>query len=108
MILLAREEMKSQGEQSIRPTHLLLGLMNEGEGLGAGLLRTLGISLLQARTALVPHVANQICSFCGRFGSQVSHLFPAEIGTASNSAPSSDTFICDHCVKRFHTLLGTP
>jgi RNA polymerase sigma factor (sigma-70 family) len=108
VIFLAREEMKSQGEQSIRPTHLLLGLMNEGEGIGAGLLRSLGISLLQARTALVPPVANQICSFCGRSGSQVSRLFPAEIGTASSSAPWSGTFICDHCVRRFHTMLGTP
>ncbi|MFL5663487.1 MAG: sigma-70 family RNA polymerase sigma factor [Ktedonobacteraceae bacterium] len=52
VIVLAGEEMKSQGEQSIRPTHLLLGLMNEGEGIGAGLLRSLGISLLQARTAV--------------------------------------------------------
>ena len=108
VIFLAREEMKSQGEQSIRPTHLLLGLLNEGEGLGAGLLRSLGVSLLQARTALVPPAANQICSFCGRFGFQVSRLFPAEVGTASSSAPQSATFICDHCVRRLHTMLGTP
>src|SRR5579884_2015321 len=33
VIFLAAEEMKSQGEQSIRPTHLLLGLLNEGEGI---------------------------------------------------------------------------
>jgi Sigma-70, region 4/Clp amino terminal domain, pathogenicity island component/ClpX C4-type zinc finger len=108
MIFLAREEMKSQGEQSIRPTHLLLGLLNEGEGLGAGLLRSLGVSLSLARTALVPPTANQICSFCGRFGSQVSRLFPAEVGTASSSAPQSATFICDHCVRRLHTMLGIP
>ena len=108
VIFLAREEMKSQGEQSIRPTHLLLGLLNEGEGLGAGLLRSLGVSLSLARTALVPPAANQICSFCGRFGSQVSRLFPAEVGTASSSAPQSATFICDHCVRRLHTMLGTP
>jgi RNA polymerase sigma-70 factor (ECF subfamily) len=108
VIFLAGEEMKSQGEQSIRPTHLLLGLMNEGEGIGAGLLRTLGIGPSQARTILVPPVANQICSFCGRFGSQVSRLFPAEVGTASSSASESGPFICDHCVRRFHTMLGTP
>ncbi len=108
MIFLAREEMKSQGEQSIRPTHLLLGLLNEGEGLGAGLLRSLGVSLSLARTALVPPEASQICSFCGRFGSQVSRLFPAEVGTASSSAPQSAIFICDHCVRRLHTMLGTP
>src|SRR6266568_5697219 len=107
MIFLARQEMKSQGEQSIRPMHLLLGLMNEGEGLGAGLLRTLGIGLLQARTALVPPEASQICSFCGRSGSQVSRLFPTEVGIAERSTPEPCIFICDHCVKRFYTLLGT-
>src|SRR5579859_456672 len=70
MIFLAGEEMKREAEQSIRPMHLLLGLLNEGEGLGAGLLRALGLSLLQARAALLaPRVANQICSFCGRSGS---------------------------------------
>jgi RNA polymerase sigma factor (sigma-70 family) len=107
VIFLAGEEMKSRGEQSIRPTHLLLGLMNEGEGLGAGLLRSLGVSLLQARTALLPPVANQSCSFCGRSGPQVSRLFPAEIGIASSSTPLQGTFICDYCVRRFHTMLGT-
>src|SRR5215472_11805210 len=88
VIFLAGEEMKSQGEQSIRPMHLLFGLINEGEGIGAGLLRTLGIGLLQARTALVPPGASQICSFCGRSGSQVSRLFPAEIGLVERSTPS--------------------
>ena len=107
VIFLAGEEMKRQGEQSIRPMHLLLGLMHEGEGIGAGLLRTLGISLLQVRTALLPPEASQICSFCGRSGEEVARLFPAEIGIAERSAPSSSTFICDSCVKRFHTMLGT-
>jgi len=108
VIFLAAEEMKSHGEQSLRPTHLLLGLMNEGEGIGAGLLRTLGLSLVQARTALVPPVAHQICSFCGRGSEEVERLFEAEAGTASSSAPEPGTFICDHCVKRFSTMLGTP
>jgi ATP-dependent Clp protease ATP-binding subunit ClpA len=96
LILLAGEEMKNQGEQSIRPTHLLLGLMNEGEGIGAGLLRSLGISLLQARTALAPPSANQTCSFCGRSGSQVAHYFPAGIGVAEGNAFTPAVFICDH------------
>jgi len=80
--------MKSQGEQSIRPMHLLLGLMNEREGIGAGLLRSLGFSLLQARTGLVPPAANQICSFCGRSGSQVARLFPAEVALRKGAHPS--------------------
>jgi RNA polymerase sigma-70 factor (ECF subfamily) len=107
VIVLAGEEMKSQGEKSIRPTHLLLGLMNEGEGIGAGLLRSLGVSLLQARTVLTPPAANQTCSFCGRSGSQVARLFPAEVGVAESSATSPGAFICDQCVQRFYTMLGS-
>jgi predicted DNA-binding protein YlxM (UPF0122 family) len=107
VIILAGEEMKSQGEQSIRPTHLLLGLLNEGEGIGAGLLRSLGVSLLQARTALVPPAANQRCSFCGRSGSQVARFFPAEVGSAESSALIPGALICDHCVRRFSTMLGS-
>jgi len=107
MIFLAAEEMKSQGEQSIRPAHLLLGLLNEGEGIGAGLLRSLGVSLLQARTALVPPAANQRCSFCGRSGSQVVRFFPAEVGIAESNALSPAALICDHCVRRFSAMLGS-
>ena len=107
MIFLAAEEMKSQGEQSIRPTHLLLGLLNEGEGIGAGLLRSLGVSLFQARTVLVTPAANQCYSFCGRSGSQVVRFFPAEVGSAESSAPSPCALICDHCVRRFSTMLGS-
>ncbi|MDQ2904763.1 MAG: sigma-70 family RNA polymerase sigma factor [Ktedonobacteraceae bacterium] len=107
VIVLAGEEMKSQGEKSIRPTHLLLGLMNEGEGIGAGLLRSLGVSLLQARAALTPPAANQTCSFCGRSGSQVARLFPAEIGIAQSSTTSPGAFICDQCVRRFSSMLGS-
>ncbi|GCE07256.1 sigma-70 family RNA polymerase sigma factor [Dictyobacter aurantiacus] len=108
VIFLAAEEMKSQGEQSIRPMHLLLGLLNEGEGIGAGLLRSLGVSLLQARTALVPPAVDQRCSFCGRGGSQVVRFFPAEVGIAENNTPSPGTLICDLCVRRFSTMLGNP
>jgi len=107
MIFLAGEEMKSQGEQSIRPMHLLLGLMNEGEGIGAGLLRTLGFSFLPVHTASVPADASQICSFCGRSGEEAARLFPAEVGIAERSTPEPSIFICDHCVKRFSTILGT-
>jgi hypothetical protein len=107
VIVLAGEEMKSQGEQSIRPMHLLLGLLNEGEGIGAGLLRSLGVSLLHARTALIPPAAKQTCAFCGRGGEKVARLFPAEVGMEERSTPTPGTFICDHCVKHFHTMLGT-
>lgn len=121
VIVLAGEEAKRQGEQSIRPAHLLLGMMNESEGIGAGLLRSLGVSLLQARAMLAPAEAGQICSFCGRSGSQVQRLFPAGAsisGATPSSAPASNptetgasdptppsAFICDQCVERFRAML---
>jgi len=103
VIVLAGEEMQSRGEQSIRPEHLLLGLMNEGEGIGAGLLRSLGVVLLQARAALLPASVQQTCAFCGRSGSQVQRLFPAEAGLHATEAPGA--LICDQCVERFHTMI---
>jgi hypothetical protein len=107
VIFLAAEEMKSQGEQSLRPTHLLLGLLHEGAGIGAGLLRSLGVSLVQARTALVPPAANQRCSFCGRSSSQLARFFPAEVGIAESRALIPGALICDHCVQHFSTMLGS-
>ena len=106
VIVLAGEEAKSQGEQSIRPVHLLLGMMNEGEGIGAGLLRSLGISLLQARIALAPPTTSQKCSFCGRSGSQVEHFFPSEVGATESGTTTPTLLICDHCVRRFFSVLG--
>jgi RNA polymerase sigma factor (sigma-70 family) len=103
MIVLAGNEMKSQGEQSIRPAHLLLGLIEEGSGIGAGLLRSMGVNLLQARSALIPPNSTQVCSFCGRSGSMVKRIFIAEVSVGN---PTPSTFICDQCVERFHAMLG--
>ena len=102
MIVLAGNEMKSQGEQRIRPTHLLLGMIIEGSGIGAGLLRTWGLNLLQVRSALTPPSATQTCSFCGRSGSMVKRIFIAEMN-AGGAPPSA--LICDQCVERFHGML---
>jgi len=103
MIVLAGNEMKSQGEQSIRPAHLLLGLIEEGSGIGAGLLRSMGVNLLQARSALIPPNSTQVCSFCGRSGSMVKRIFIAEVSIEN---PTPSVFICDQCVERFHAMLG--
>ena len=103
VIMLAGEEMQRQQAQSISPEHLLLAIINEGEGIGAGLLRSLGVTLLQSRAALVPAELSQICSFCGRVGSQIQHIFPPEKGIRPTQVP--DVLICNHCVERFHAML---
>lgn len=102
VIVHGGNEMKSQGEQALRPTHILLGLIIEGSGIGAGLLRSMGMNLLQARLALVPSTTNQTCSFCGRNGSTVKRIFSAEASTDDGLLP---TLICDQCVERFHGML---
>ncbi len=103
MIVLAGNEAKSQGEKVIRPTHLLLGLIIEGSGIGAGLLRSMGVNLLQVRSALAPPGSTQVCSFCGRTGSMVKRIFTAETNEVSDA--SSPALICDQCVERFHGML---
>ncbi len=105
VIRIAGAFAKQQGEKSIRPLHLLLGLMNEGRGIGAGLMRALGINELQVRAALASPDPTQTCSFCGRSGSQVKHIFPAQ-PVAGALLPSSS--ICNECVERFHTMLQQP
>ena len=102
-IVHAGNEMKNQGEQSIRPTHLLLGLIGEGSGIGAGLLRSMGVNLLQVRSALVPATTAQVCSFCGRTGSMVKRIFITEMN-GGDAQPSA--LICDQCVERFHGMLA--
>jgi RNA polymerase sigma factor (sigma-70 family) len=102
VIIIAGTEAKKQGEKSIRPTHLLFGLMNEGGGIGAGLMRALGISPLQVQAALASPDPTQTCSFCGRSGSHVKRIFLAK-PVADAPLPSSS--ICNECVEKFHTML---
>jgi len=50
VILLAREEVKRLGHDYLGTEHILLGLIREGEGVGAVALQNLGIDLTQVRT----------------------------------------------------------
>lgn len=51
VIKLATEEAQRQGRRTISTEHLLLGILREGEGVGAHVLQDLGVSLPQARKA---------------------------------------------------------
>ncbi|MEA1963859.1 MAG: ATP-dependent Clp protease ATP-binding subunit, partial [Candidatus Aerophobetes bacterium] len=50
VVLLAREEAKRLGHDYLGTEHILLGLIREGEGVGAVALQNLGIDLAQVRT----------------------------------------------------------
>jgi len=49
VILLAREEAKRLDHDYLGTEHILLGLIREGEGVGAAALQNLGIDLAQVR-----------------------------------------------------------
>ncbi|MEQ9100360.1 MAG: ATP-dependent Clp protease ATP-binding subunit [Imperialibacter sp.] len=52
VISLSREEALRLGHDYIGTEHLLLGMIREGEGVAVGLLKKLGVSLEELRTAL--------------------------------------------------------
>ncbi len=49
VILLAREEARRLDHDYLGTEHILLGLIREGEGIGATALQNLGIDLVQIR-----------------------------------------------------------
>jgi ATP-dependent Clp protease ATP-binding subunit ClpC len=48
------EEARRSGGNTIRPEHLLMGMLREGEGTGATLLQQLGIDLAKTRAYFLP------------------------------------------------------
>ncbi len=48
------EEARRAGQNTIRPEHLLMGLLREGEGTGAALLHHFGVDLNKARGYFLP------------------------------------------------------
>ncbi|MDD5083010.1 MAG: ATP-dependent Clp protease ATP-binding subunit [Dehalococcoidales bacterium] len=58
VIELAIDEARNLGHSYIGTEHLLLGLLREGEGVAAGVLDSLGVTLERSRTEIV-HVLSQ-------------------------------------------------
>jgi len=58
VIELAVDEARKMKHRYIGTEHLLLGLIREGEGIAAGVLESLGISLQQARTEVLSILLN--------------------------------------------------
>src|SRR6202140_4644350 len=58
VIELAVDEARRLGHHYIGTEHLLLGLVREGEGIAAGVLESLGVSLDKVRTQTI-HVLSQ-------------------------------------------------
>ncbi|MCY4435717.1 MAG: ATP-dependent Clp protease ATP-binding subunit [Chloroflexi bacterium] len=59
VIELAAEEARRLGHNYIGTEHLLLGLVREGEGIAAGVLESLGVSLEKVRQKVIQSVSQQ-------------------------------------------------
>lgn len=53
VIGFSRDEATQLGHRGVGPEHLLLGLVREGQGIGAGVLMTQGVDLEQLRGAVM-------------------------------------------------------
>jgi ribosomal protein L37AE/L43A len=96
VIELAVDEARRLNHDFIGTEHLLLGLIREGEGIGAGVLESFGLSLQQVRAQTI-QVLNEhkqqvrTCSFCGKRQDQVQRLIAGPRGV----------YVCDECVAAF-------
>ena len=93
VVELAVDEARRLHHHYLGTEHLLLGLLREGEGIGAGVLESFGLSLQEVRANII-QVLNQkggpilVCSFCGKQQDQVQRLVAGPRGV----------YVCDECV----------
>jgi ATP-dependent Clp protease ATP-binding subunit ClpC len=71
VIELAVDEARRLNHHYIGTEHLLLGLVREGEGIAAGVLESLGVSLEKVRNQII-HVLNQSQSYSQQESKQTS------------------------------------
>src|SRR5437867_1489484 len=72
VIELAVDEAKRLNHHYIGTEHLLLGLVREGEGIAAGVLESLGVSLDKVRAQVI-HVLNQSAAYQQEGGAGAPH-----------------------------------
>ncbi len=100
VVELAVDEARRLHHHFLGTEHLLLGLLREGEGVGAGVLKSFGLSLQEVRANVIQVLHEQrkpllVCSFCGKQQDQVQHLIVGPGGVS----------VCDECVA---TLSHSP
>ena len=81
VIELAVDEARRMGHHYIGTEHLLLGLLREGEGIAAGVLASLGVSLEGARSAVMQALASHSAAI-------------EELPTPAASGPKSNVITC--------------
>jgi hypothetical protein len=117
---LALREALGQGQQEIRPEHLLLGLLREGEGRAAQTLVGLGVDLDRLRQEVVllsidvaphrlrgapvaapneaggPRPRTRVCHLCGRDTWEAGHFLSA-----------GAVVVCEVCISEAHEAMRT-
>jgi ribosomal protein L37AE/L43A len=100
---LAVGEARHLHHHYIGTEHLLLGLLREGEGIGAEVLKSVGLSLQEVRANIIQVLKEQgktmlVCSFCGKQQDQVQRLIAGPGGV----------YVCDECVAALSHGPETP
>src|SRR5919197_5980059 len=72
VLQLAQEEAQRFNHHYIGTEHLLLGLVREGEGIAAGVLESLGVSLDKVRSQVI-YVLNQSAAYSTQEGAAGAH-----------------------------------
>jgi hypothetical protein len=93
VVELAVDEARRLHHHFLGTEHLLLGLLREGQGIGARVLESFGLSLQEVRAHVIQVLKEQrkpalVCSFCRKEQDQVQRLI----------AGPGEVSICDQCV----------
>jgi len=89
---LAVDEAVRLNHHYIGTEHLLLGLLREGEGIAAGVLESLGVSLGRARNALTDRLAQRMTAASGS-GARTSESEPFVV-TPPSRGPKNNVVTC--------------
>jgi hypothetical protein len=89
---LAVDEARRLNHHYIGTEHLLLGLIREGEGIAAGVLESLGVSLERARNALTDMLASRMTATSGS-GARTSESEPFVV-TPPATGPKNNVVTC--------------
>ena len=116
-----KSELHQLGGEQIGTEHILLGLIREGEGVGAQVLASLGVGLPKVRQRVVQRLAEAhaegdpgntvtvagrgrsdrarlvTCSFCGVSSPEAGRLIAGE----------GNAFICERCIRLWSSRLGS-
>lgn len=96
VIELSIDEARHLNHHYVGTEHLLLGLIREGEGIGAGVLESFGLNLQEVRAKILQLLHENgkpmlVCSFCSKQQDQVQRLI----------AGPGNVHICEECVAVF-------